>query len=68
MKLADLTLAMVQLWLAPNGTNFGHDVGRNESCELRHRPTFPVMPMPMPMPELAALGPAYSAWLYDSLQ
>ena len=42
------------------GTYFPQDVGRNESCELRHRPTFCVKPLP----ELAALGPAYGAWPY----
>ena len=38
--------------------------GRNESCELLHRPTFTVMPLP----ELAALGPAYGAWPHRLLK
>ena len=41
-----------------NSTYFSQNVGRNESCELRHPPTFTVIPLP----ELAALGPAYGAW------
>ena len=33
------------------------NIGRNEFYELRHRPTFNVMPLP----KLAAFGPAYGA-------